>query len=242
MMNQTKDMDVQSWVSRISTIQRANCTPDKMAQIRERSERQARAKKMSKKCNRIQVCSAVNQRAWNKASAQPESVERAQEENMMALSAMDSVQELMRVDSMEDDADEQELDDRLAAVANTVDLDGPVEAALEADLGEMEELLLQLRSEPTDEKQVQLKFGLFEKYMETVEKTRSQVLEFWSECKTDFHESGVQEVEKSLADMDGCLLYTSDAADEEDSVDLGGRRIIKKKKKKTYTEIHYCEK
>eukprot|EP00658_Telonema_sp_P-2_P004357 TRINITY_DN11631_c0_g1_i6.p1 TRINITY_DN11631_c0_g1~~TRINITY_DN11631_c0_g1_i6.p1 ORF type:complete len:444 (+),score=111.62 TRINITY_DN11631_c0_g1_i6:159-1490(+) len=30
----------------------------------------------------------------------------------------------------------------------------------------------------------------------------------------------------------GCLLYTSDAADEEDSVDLGGRRIIKKKKKK----------
>ena len=28
-----------------------------------------------------------------------------------------------------------------------------------------------------------------------------------------------------------CLLYTSDAADEEDSVDLGGRRIIKKKTK-----------
>src|SRR5678809_1406589 len=29
-----------------------------------------------------------------------------------------------------------------------------------------------------------------------------------------------------------CLLYTSDAADERSSVDLGGRRIIKKKKKK----------
>ena len=29
-----------------------------------------------------------------------------------------------------------------------------------------------------------------------------------------------------------CLLYTSDAADEEDSVELGGRRIIKKKKRK----------
>ena len=28
-----------------------------------------------------------------------------------------------------------------------------------------------------------------------------------------------------------CLLYTSDAADERSSVDLGGRRIIKKKKK-----------
>eukprot|EP00658_Telonema_sp_P-2_P078968 TRINITY_DN7527_c0_g1_i2.p1 TRINITY_DN7527_c0_g1~~TRINITY_DN7527_c0_g1_i2.p1 ORF type:complete len:117 (-),score=13.63 TRINITY_DN7527_c0_g1_i2:10-360(-) len=37
--------------------------------------------------------------------------------------------------------------------------------------------------------------------------------------------------------VDTCLLYTSDAADEEDSVDLGGRRIIKKKKKKTKQRI-----
>ena len=29
--------------------------------------------------------------------------------------------------------------------------------------------------------------------------------------------------------ISGCLLYTSDAADERSSVDLGGRRIIKKK-------------
>ena len=28
----------------------------------------------------------------------------------------------------------------------------------------------------------------------------------------------------------GCLLYTSAAADERSSVDLGGRRVIKKKK------------
>src|SRR5664280_2722803 len=32
---------------------------------------------------------------------------------------------------------------------------------------------------------------------------------------------------RSLATWDAsCLLYTSDAADEEDSVDLGGRRIL----------------
>ena len=30
-----------------------------------------------------------------------------------------------------------------------------------------------------------------------------------------------------------CLLYTSDAADERSSVDLGGRRIIKKKNRVT---------
>ena len=36
--------------------------------------------------------------------------------------------------------------------------------------------------------------------------------------------------------ISACLLYTSDAADERSSVDLGGRRIIKKKKKKQYSE------
>ena len=40
-----------------------------------------------------------------------------------------------------------------------------------------------------------------------------------------------------------CLLYTSDAADERSSVDLGGRRIIKKKKKGRLREcgVHQYE-
>ena len=38
-------------------------------------------------------------------------------------------------------------------------------------------------------------------------------------------EHGLQVGEQGV----GCLLYTSDAADERSSVDLGGRRIIKKK-------------
>ena len=33
-----------------------------------------------------------------------------------------------------------------------------------------------------------------------------------------------------------CLLYTSDAADERSSVDLGGRRIIKKKYKRQHVD------
>ena len=36
-------------------------------------------------------------------------------------------------------------------------------------------------------------------------------------------------INKALAWLYSCLLYTSDAADERSSVDLGGRRIIKKK-------------
>ena len=39
-----------------------------------------------------------------------------------------------------------------------------------------------------------------------------------------------------------CLLYTSDAADERSSVDLGGRRIIKKKKITTNKCVCHHEK
>src|SRR5678816_1800347 len=37
------------------------------------------------------------------------------------------------------------------------------------------------------------------------------------------------QIQASWDDHGDCLLYTSDAADERSSVDLGGRRIIKKK-------------
>ena len=45
--------------------------------------------------------------------------------------------------------------------------------------------------------------------------------------------SKISRMLKEARQLGICLLYTSDAADEEDSVDLGGRRIIKKKKKTT---------
>ena len=41
--------------------------------------------------------------------------------------------------------------------------------------------------------------------------------------------SAQQVVPQKIDFSNGCLLYTSDAADERSSVDLGGRRIIKKK-------------
>ena len=44
--------------------------------------------------------------------------------------------------------------------------------------------------------------------------------------KTSRHRKG----KRRVSGAGPCLLYTSDAADERSSVDLGGRRIIKKKK------------
>ena len=45
-----------------------------------------------------------------------------------------------------------------------------------------------------------------------------------------------RQARRALGQQQPCLLYTSDAADERSSVDLGGRRIIQKKKThKTHT-------
>ena len=43
------------------------------------------------------------------------------------------------------------------------------------------------------------------------------------------------------AQVRACLLYTSDAADERSSVDLGGRRIIKKKKTREHAEVEHVD-
>ena len=48
----------------------------------------------------------------------------------------------------------------------------------------------------------------------------------------------VDRKQTAFAKVRGCLLYTSDAADDLLCVDLGGRRIIKKKKHKQEHNIH----
>src|SRR5450756_3125775 len=72
------------------------------------------------------------------------------------------------------------------------------------------------------------------------------------EAKADFDVARVAEIEATtnhdviafltnvaeyVGDSSNCLLYTSDAADDLLCVDLGGRRIIKKKKQQTNTIV-----
>mgnify|MGYP003381674069 CR=1 FL=1 len=59
-----------------------------------------------------------------------------------------------------------------------------------------------------------------------------------------YHDHGIDLTSEPLqiavcAQHNNCLLYTSDAADERSSVDLGGRRIIKKKKRNTITGLRH---
>ena len=58
----------------------------------------------------------------------------------------------------------------------------------------------------------------------------SDVTAAWVRVLADGEPELLQATVERQDDRDTCLLYTSDAADERSSVDLGGRRIIKKKK------------
>ena len=71
-----------------------------------------------------------------------------------------------------------------------------------------------------------------------IEKNSRQPLEFINVMVRGLNKGGVpnaeghftiEQVPPGIYRLQACLLYTSDAADEEDSVDLGGRRILKKK-------------
>ena len=57
----------------------------------------------------------------------------------------------------------------------------------------------------------------------------ARALKYNLDHQVELAEQSVRERELALSHY-SCLLYTSDAADERSSVDLGGRRIIKKKK------------
>ena len=52
---------------------------------------------------------------------------------------------------------------------------------------------------------------------------------FWNALCQPSHDFQNQLSPTGQTMFTSCLLYTSDAADERSSVDLGGRRIIKKK-------------
>eukprot|EP00656_Telonema_subtile_P055927 TRINITY_DN881_c0_g1_i6.p1 TRINITY_DN881_c0_g1~~TRINITY_DN881_c0_g1_i6.p1 ORF type:complete len:382 (-),score=58.66 TRINITY_DN881_c0_g1_i6:13-1158(-) len=66
--------------------------------------------------------------------------------------------------------------------------------------------------------------------LQTLQLSRCQNITDAAVCALPLQCKGLSRLELAWLPR-GCLLYTSDAADEEDSVDLGGRRIIKKKKK-----------
>ena len=66
--------------------------------------------------------------------------------------------------------------------------------------------------------------------VENIQNIKKEIDELLIVAEKAEREGNYEKVAKIRYDDLPCLLYTSDAADERSSVDLGGRRIIKKKK------------
>ena len=60
------------------------------------------------------------------------------------------------------------------------------------------------------------------------------------EMENTIHTMLIENVTEQDGRHQACLLYTSDAADERSSVDLGGRRIIKKKNTEYRARVGVC--
>ena len=81
------------------------------------------------------------------------------------------------------------------------------------------------------------KSQVFEKFEDSDDKV-AKILDDAGKALTSLFDTIADKAEpmikKTKAKIYDCLLYTSDAADELHSVDLGGRRSIKKKKTHNY--------
>jgi len=211
-MNQTnqKNSKFADWRARVSSIQSQNCSQEKVAAIRAKASRSQRARAKSSKCKSIQMCNAVNQRSWNmamnefsEAAAAPAQAQQAMyaEARSKASRRMQSSVQVMQAEECQEEMADQALD----MLSEELHLDSDcaqLQVSVETDLSEMEQLLHQLRREPAVAAEVEAKFELFEKYLETVCVTRGTLFEFWAECKDEFNQAGQTTVQKSIEKVD----------------------------------------
>jgi len=190
----------EQWLRKCCEKQQANASPELLQIAKQRAERSARVSKMRKKASKLQKSNMVCQRSWN-TSVREMAVDRslAIESADRASARMESVQRIA-AESDSDSEGEAELD--MLSAQMGVAAEAPIEVAEAEGQREMQELLEQLKIEPTEDQEVMAKFGLYEKYLETVEKMRGETFGFWGEVKDDFHTTGQAEVERALKKID----------------------------------------
>jgi len=193
------------WLKRVSTVQEQNSTPEMLARLKQQSEASVRRTRMSKKGKKLQMSNALCQASFNTRmkSMASSAVEQAREEEALS-SRMASIQQVVRrsaVASAQEDSDDEDELEALGAEMGLA-LGAAPERVEEAGQAEFEELLDQLRQEPGDEFEVTAKFNLYSTYLETVEKTRDALFEFWIDAQRDFHVEGQREVARQLKQID----------------------------------------
>jgi len=68
--------------------------------------------------------------------------------------------------------------------------------------GDIEGVLRELRKQPSDDAECTAKFGVFEGYLSTVEKVRTDTFKFWEDAKTEFAPGARAAVETELKRLD----------------------------------------
>eukprot|EP00656_Telonema_subtile_P011999 TRINITY_DN16016_c0_g1_i1.p1 TRINITY_DN16016_c0_g1~~TRINITY_DN16016_c0_g1_i1.p1 ORF type:complete len:249 (+),score=77.68 TRINITY_DN16016_c0_g1_i1:175-921(+) len=115
---------------------------------------------------------------------------------------MGMAQQMMQARCEEEDVCEDALDMVSAELELNVETEEQLAVEVASDLTEMEQLLVQLRREPSVEAEVAAKFELFEKYLETVSMTRDTLFEFWGGCSQEFNPAGQHAVQTSIDGLD----------------------------------------
>lgn len=212
--------------------QKSNYTPEKVAEMKARSERQRRIAHHSRAAKSMQMSNAMVQKSYNMASKKMSTpmaptpggvfgapMARAERSLMMQESVREATMQMEVLESaskawqggVSANAEEglEEAEEQLEAMTSQLDMDlGRVDSdvgieGIEAEgQAEFMELLEGLRMEPQDDDESTAKFQLFETFMGTVEKLRNETVDFYEECKADFAAETQRGVARQIHNID----------------------------------------
>jgi len=202
----SKELTSTEWLHHCSAIQAKNATPELLAQAKARAERSSRLARHSRKAGKLQMSNALCQQTWNASAKEMRSAGHSKEmlerSSRNASERLQTVQRLGAIAAESDDDEEFEERTTNLSAQMGLALAAPVEAIEEEGQKEFQELLNELRIEPSDEAEQAAKFGLFTEYLGTVEQLRNETHSFFDECKEDFHASGRSDLECKIKKID----------------------------------------
>jgi len=201
------------WLQEISSRQQSFVTPEIRQRQQEKGRRQkvrGRKKKRAQVYQRAAICS---KRAWAQGnqkmlrSAPSRYAESATSSRNQMRSLQEEVYSSARQQvSYEDDEACEEEETRLDMMVANLECEQLNDDVQVSDQG-MDAILNQLRREPNNDAEIEIKFGLYEDFLKTVEDSRKATHNFWADCKEDFEavegaQHAVRAIQKSLKDID----------------------------------------
>lgn len=232
MSRESDTSDAETWYEHIRNVQLVKATPEVIQRITETAERSKRAERSSRDASRLQRCNYIssisNQRSLNRYKEEGEdaftsgispAMEHAQKaksvRNFLSKIASPSLAPLpiaaagaiipVTIKAIEENDEEDE--DMIAMEREMVPtmVPGMVVDVTEAQrqvADDVDNLLVQLIHEPTDDAEIKEKFLLFENVLDTVTALRETTIGFWIENRDQFESSSRQALERDISNID----------------------------------------